>query len=234
VAIVGHPNAGKSSLLNALLHEERALVSAIPGTTRDFISENITIDEFLIKIIDTAGLRATDDGIELLGIQKTIDNICSADLCLIVIDQNDPQPLEGKMIEELQKKQCSLVFNKIDLLEKKISKNYKELLHFSQVFISAQRGTGLDTLKSAIANKIRESALLPRDTAIVINERHRKIFCEVRDLIFSAKNILEGQQPDELCAGDLRSALEALGYITGKYNAEELLGKIFGQFCIGK
>jgi tRNA modification GTPase len=236
VAIVGHPNAGKSSLLNALLGEERALVSDIPGTTRDFISENITIEGFLVKIIDTAGLRATDDAVEQLGIQKTIANIRAADLCLIVVDQNDPQPLAGEMTEELQKKQCILVVNKIDLLEKFPSNFYEGLRHSPQVFISAKQGTGLDALKAAVANKIRESALLPEDVAVAvaINERHCEIFRDVRNLIFSAKNILESQRSYELCASDLRLALETLGYITGKYDAEELLDKIFSQFCVGK
>lgn len=234
VAIVGHPNAGKSSLLNALLGEERALVSDIPGTTRDFISENITIEGFFVKIIDTAGLRATNDTIEQLGIQKTIANIRAADLCLIVVDQNDPQPLAEEMIGELQKKQCILVVNKIDLFGK-ISSNFcKELRHLPRTFISAKRGTGLDALKAAIANKIRECALLPEDVAVAINERHREIFRDVRNLIFSAKNTLENQRSYELCASDLRLVLETLGCITGKYDAEKLLDKIFSQFCVGK
>ncbi|MDR0590532.1 MAG: tRNA uridine-5-carboxymethylaminomethyl(34) synthesis GTPase MnmE [Puniceicoccales bacterium] len=234
VAIVGHPNAGKSSLLNALLGEERALVSDIPGTTRDFISENITIEGFLVKIIDTAGLRATGDTIELLGIQKTIANIRAADLCLIVVDQNNPQPLEEKMIGELKKKQCILVVNKIDLLGEFSLNFYKKLQHFPRVFISVKQGTGLDALKAAIANKIRECALLPGDVAVAINERHREIFRDARNLISSAKNTLESQRSCELCASDLRLALETLGYITGKYDAEELLDKIFNQFCVGK
>jgi tRNA modification GTPase len=234
VAIVGHPNAGKSSLLNALLGEERALVSDIPGTTRDFISENITIDGFLVKIIDTAGLRATNDTIELLGIQKTIANIHAADLCLVVVDQSNPQPFAKEMIGELQRKQYILVVNKIDLLGNFSSNFYKELQHSPRIFISAKRGTGLDTLKTAIANKIRECTLLSEDVAVAINERHCEIFRDVHHLISSAKNTLESQRSCELCASDLRLALETLGHITGKYDTEELLDKIFSQFCIGK
>ncbi|MDR3317411.1 MAG: tRNA uridine-5-carboxymethylaminomethyl(34) synthesis GTPase MnmE [Puniceicoccales bacterium] len=233
VAIVGHPNAGKSSLLNALLNEERALVSDTPGTTRDFISENIIIEKFLIKIIDTAGLRATSDPVEVLGIAKTIDNIRLADLCLIVIDQNNPLPLESAVIEELSSKQCILVSNKIDL-QKKIFYFPKELRHFPTVSISAKQNIGIDVLKSTIVQKIRKDLSLPQDIAIVINERHREIFQNVRELMVSAKNIFQNQQSYELCASDLRFALETLGYITGQYNTEDMLGKIFSQFCIGK
>jgi tRNA modification GTPase len=234
VAIVGHPNAGKSSLFNALLNEERALVSDIPGTTRDFVSESIIIDGFLIKIIDTAGLRTTDDAIERLGIGKTIENIHSADLCLIVVDQNTPIPLGEAIVDELQKKICILVFNKTDLEKNPSPYFFEGLKVFPQVFISAKHSRGIDLLKSAIADKIRESMLLPQEATIVINERHREIFQTVHASIVSAKNILDGQQSYELCASDLRFALEALGYITGRYNTEEMLGKIFNQFCIGK
>ncbi|MDR2812607.1 MAG: tRNA uridine-5-carboxymethylaminomethyl(34) synthesis GTPase MnmE [Puniceicoccales bacterium] len=234
VAIVGHPNAGKSRLLNALLNEERALVSDIPGTTRDFISENISIEGFLVKIIDTAGLRITDDEIERLGIKKTIENIRIADLCLIVVDQSNPIPLEEKIIAELQKKVCILVLNKIDLPKNLSPHLQMELKIFPQVFISAQYDMGLDTLKSAVAGKIRENVLLPQEITIAINERHREIFQTVHDSISSAKNILNNQQSYELCASDLRFALETLGYITGQYNTEEMLGKIFHQFCVGK
>ncbi|MDR1907014.1 MAG: tRNA uridine-5-carboxymethylaminomethyl(34) synthesis GTPase MnmE [Puniceicoccales bacterium] len=234
VAIVGHPNAGKSSLLNALLNEERALVSDIPGTTRDFISENMTIEGFLIKIIDTAGLRATENEIEQLGIKKTIDNIRSADLCLIVVDQNVPLLLGEETVAELRKKACILVLNKTDLEKNSLLHSSEELKIFPQISISAKYGIGIDILKSAIADKIRENMLVPQEVTVAINERHREIFQTVHDLIFSAKNILSSQQSCELCASDLRLALETLGYITGKYNTEEMLGKIFNQFCIGK
>jgi tRNA modification GTPase len=138
------------------------------------------------------------------------------------------------MVAELQKKECILVFNKTDL-EKNLSPYFfKELKNFPQVFISAQHGTGIDILKSTIADKIRESMLLPQEITIIINERHREIFQTVYNSIVSAKNILNSQQSYELCASDLRFALETLGYITGRYNTEEMLGKIFNQFCIGK
>jgi tRNA modification GTPase len=235
VAIVGHPNAGKSSLLNALLSEERALVSDIPGTTRDFIDENITIEGLLIKIIDTAGLRVTDDKIEQLGIKKTVENIRSADLCLVIVDQNAPLTLEEKIIKELQEKVCILVFNKTDLPKNSSLHPGEEWKNFPQVFISAKCGTGIDTLKATVVDKIRERMLLPRDTTIAINERHREIFQTVYDSISSARNIFDsGQQSYELCASDLRFALETLAYITGKYHTETMLEKIFNQFCVGK
>ncbi|MDR1435365.1 MAG: tRNA uridine-5-carboxymethylaminomethyl(34) synthesis GTPase MnmE [Puniceicoccales bacterium] len=234
VAIVGHPNAGKSSLLNALLNEERALVSDIPGTTRDFISENISCEGFPIKIIDTAGLRATNDSMERLGIKKTLENIHRADLCLVVVDQNNPQPLEKETIAELGKKTCILVINKMDLEKKSPFLLPKEFQNFPQISIAAKHGIAMDALKSIIVKNIHKNRLLPRDMDIAINERHREIFQNVGDLISSAKNTLENQQSYELCASDLRLALETLGHITGKYNTEEMLAKIFNQFCIGK
>jgi tRNA modification GTPase len=179
-------------------------------------------------------LRTTDDAIEQLGIAKTIENIHAADLCLIIVDQNTPLPLGEAIVAELQKKICILVFNKTDL-EKNLSPYISEGLKiFPSVFISAKQGTGMDILKSTIADKIRESMLSPQEITIAINERHREIFQTARDSIVSAKNILDSQQSYELCASDLRFALETLGYITGKYNTEEILGKIFNQFCIGK
>jgi tRNA modification GTPase len=123
---------------------------------------------------------------------------------------------------------------KIDLEKKSPFLLPKEFQHFLQISIAAKHGTAMDALRSAIVKSIHKNMLLPEDTTIVINERHREIFQSVRDLIFSAKNILQNQQSYELCASDLRLALETLGHITGKYNTEEMLAKIFSQFCIGK
>ena len=233
VAIVGHPNAGKSSLLNALLGDERALVSDIPGTTRDFISESITIDGFLIKFIDTAGLRQTADTIENLGIQKTLSNISQADICLIVVDGHHPQPLSKEIIRTFREKSCILVVNKIDLEQQQFT--IPETLKSCQkISISAKNSTHIEALKSLISQNIRERNLLPDADTIVINERHKIIFEQVKEFLLSARNIFQLNQSFELCASDLRQALETLGQITGKYDNEAMLDKIFSQFCIGK
>ncbi|MDR2200938.1 MAG: tRNA uridine-5-carboxymethylaminomethyl(34) synthesis GTPase MnmE [Puniceicoccales bacterium] len=233
IAIIGPPNGGKSSLFNALLQTERALVSHTPGTTRDFIRERIILDGLPIHIIDTAGLRTTDDPVEQLGIHRTIENIAIADLCLLVIDQNNPQPIGTEIISQLQKKQCILVLNKNDLPQTPLQFP-PELSHFPRVSISAKRGTGMDLLRTTISEKIQKNALFPQDTAIVINERHREIFQNVRTLLGSARESLVGEQSYELCASDLKFAMEALAYITGKHSSEAILEKIFSQFCIGK
>ncbi|MDR2807127.1 MAG: tRNA uridine-5-carboxymethylaminomethyl(34) synthesis GTPase MnmE [Puniceicoccales bacterium] len=234
VAIVGSPNAGKSSLFNALFGEDRVLVSPIPGTTRDFISENMTIEGILIKIVDTAGLHSTIDPVEQLGIKKTMQNIQAADLCLVVVDQNDPQPLPTTIIQELRKKICILVLNKSDLENK--SHGYWPDIPENTTSIStaAKYGSGMEILKLAIIEKIRDHFLLPQDVAFVINERHWEIFKSVSRFISTAKSIFESQQSYELCASDLRMALEKLGHITGKYSTEAMLEKIFSRFCIGK
>jgi tRNA modification GTPase len=149
VAIVGAPNAGKSSLLNALLRDERALVTDIPGTTRDFISENITIGGYCLRIIDTAGLRETQDVVESLGIQKTIDNIKSADLCLLVEDLSNPNQLSDEIINELSKNICILVKNKIDLIENFYDNQDENFIDDKYKFcrkyvtISAKNNTGI-------------------------------------------------------------------------------------------
>jgi tRNA modification GTPase len=234
IAIIGPPNGGKSSLFNALLQTERALVSHTPGTTRDFIRERITIDGLPIHIIDTAGLRTTADPVEQLGIQRTIENIATADLCLLVIDQNDPQNIGNEISTQLQEKQCILALNKNDLPPKLPLQLPPEWAHFPRVSISAKRGTGMDLLRATISEKIHTNSLFPRDTAIVINERHREIFQNVRTLLGSAGESLAGEPSYELCASDLKFALEALAFITGKYSNEAVLEKIFSQFCVGK
>lgn len=233
IAIIGHPNAGKSSLLNALLDEERALISEIPGTTRDFIRENLVIEGFCIQIIDTAGLRTTDDRVEQLGIERTLQNIQSADLCLLVVDRNNPLPIESKILEKLKTKPCFLVTNKCDLTA---SESYvpEELEYCQRVEISAKNQVNINQLKKKIAKYIREASLFPQGLTIVINERHKEIFETVSEFLLSAKKVLTNGECLELCARDLQDSLETLGYITGKYDTEEMLDKIFQQFCVGK
>lgn len=232
IAIIGAPNAGKSSLLNALLGEERALVSAIPGTTRDFIRENLVLDDIYIHIIDTAGLRDTRDAVEQLGIEKTLQNIRTADLCLLVIDQNDPQFPDSNILQELT--ECILVWNKSDLPKQQEIKVPSKLNDYPSVTLSAKNQNNIAHLKLEISSYIRARALLPPESAIVINERHREIFEKTRTFLRSAYEALQNRQAYELCASDIRQSLEQLGYIVGRYNTEAMLGKIFERFCVGK
>ena len=233
VAIVGAPNVGKSSLLNALLQEERALVTDIPGTTRDFITENIQIGPYGLKIIDTAGLRDTSDVVEAMGIQKTIENIRLADLCLVVKDLSSPVKLNEDVIFELQKKKCITVYNKTDLFHDDKPQNVRES-SVDVVYISAKNGDGIENLLKSIKAVISREQLFPSNEEIVINSRHKEIFESVKASIDRAIDILTSQYSYELCASDVRDSLESLGYITGKYNTEDMLGRVFSQFCVGK
>lgn len=240
VAIIGAPNAGKSSLLNALLRDDRALVTDIPGTTRDFISENITVGPYHLRIIDTAGLRDTKDVIENLGIQKTLDNIKTAGLCLVVEDLTHSSNLTSEVMHALSETVCVLVKNKIDLVDEtnntdiecELDKKYDFCV--SSVKISAKNNTGIQELEQAIVNAIAQNDIMPKDEEFVINARHKEIFEHLQQSLNRAHAILTQRKPIELCAIDIRESLEIIGQITGQYNTEDMLRKIFSQFCVGK
>ena len=214
VAIIGRPNAGKSSLLNALLHDSRAIVSDIPGTTRDTIEETFVINGTPFRIIDTAGLRHSDDPIEHLGIQRTIATVVQADIILYVLDSTQPFAQALDDLQELQDipsfndKHLFIVNNKIDLVQETPTAPYRTFP------ISAKEGTGLDALTSALA-KAAQTDLAQAPDVMLTNVRHYHL-------------------PADLVVIDLRDALHHLGTITGQVTSDEVLGTIFSRFCIGK
>lgn len=222
VAIVGEPNAGKSSLLNRLLGRDRAIVSPEPGTTRDFIEEPLMIGPHLFRVIDTAGLNRMAGAIESLGIEKTRAWLEEADILLLLLDAtrlSSPPP-------ELASRRPLVVINKIDLVDQ---------VHSPALPISALTGEGIEPLRQALV--ARADALQPEtgEDAVAINARHAQALKEAHAcLAAAAEKLAAGGEDSVLLASDLRGALEAFGRIAGRVDHERVLDELFAAFCIGK
>ena len=230
VAILGAPNVGKSTLLNCLLNEERAIVSDIAGTTRDAIEDELNIEGFKFRFIDTAGIRETSDTIENLGIKKTMEKAELANIILFLIDSDTKlsnQLLELDKIKKDAKEKLLVVINKIDL-NPKIKKDFKDAL-----FISAKNDEGIEKLKSELLKFVNTEQLSNNET-IVTNLRHYE---ELQLTLHEINTIIEGLGDGltgDFLAINIRQALFHLGSITGEVTTDDLLGNIFGKFCIGK
>ena len=242
IAIVGAPNVGKSTLLNALLNEERAIVSDIAGTTRDAIEDEITVGGIGFRFIDTAGIRNTEDTIESIGIKKTFEKIEQAQVVLYIVDgphlMSDTQNLETlkqelKHIEHNHpEKPCIVVINKIDQLTKTKQSTIQE--HFSDVLpLSAKTGEGVEELKTKLLDFVNTGALKDNAT-IVTNSRHYNALLNALEEIKKVQQGIDGGISGDLLAIDIRQALFHFGEITGEITSDDLLGNIFANFCIGK
>lgn len=237
--IVGKPNSGKSSLLNTLLNENRAIVTPIPGTTRDFIEENLIIKGALFKIVDTAGLRHSQDPIEMEGIRRTYDKIENSDLILYIIDVTSNSFVEDiEFIHNLSNfhKGIILVFNKIDLnFNKNAIEPFKIFTSYPQVEISAIKHINISNLTDIIFNSVFKEPMLDSQSSILItNERHKQALVKSFESLSMAESSASKLMSGEFIALDLRSALNALESITGKITTDEILNNIFSKFCIGK
>ncbi len=235
VAIIGKPNAGKSTLLNSLLNENRAIVSDIPGTTRDTIEEVINIHGILFRLIDTAGIRAhTHDVIESAGMERSLAKMREAELVLYLFDIADPveEVLERKREMEEKGLKFLLVGNKVDAIDKE---HYESKLASlaSVIFISAKGGHGVEQLKEQMADVILKGNIHTEST-IVTNARHYQALVEAGKSLSDIKTGLDNRLPGDLLALDIRRCLHYLGEITGEVNNEEMLDWIFSKFCIGK
>jgi len=230
--IIGEPNAGKSSLLNFLVGKDRALVSAEPGTTRDYLEELILIGPHALRLIDTAGLNPTPTTIEERGIAKTIEQAAEADLFLWVIDATRPLPrLPASAADRLNRDNTIAVFNKADLLD---GSSKLASPPFPVVTVSALTGLGIDTLKEAIIAHAATLQTTVGNDAIAINARHAHALDEAKTCLISAARKLNEGVSTELAASDLRGALHAFGEISGKVDNDKILDKLFQSFCIGK
>jgi len=235
IAIIGRPNSGKSTLLNALLNEERAIVSDIPGTTRDTIEEVINIDGILFRLIDTAGIRQhTTDVIESAGIERSREKIKQADLVLYLFDANEVKAGELAQIEtEFSNQQVKyiLVANKIDLAGEKLAREKFSSNHI--IYISAKNGDHLDALKERIVETVLEGTVQTEDT-IITNARHYHALQQLSSALDEVEGGLDNKIPGDLLALDIRRCLQYLGEITGEITNEDQLDYIFSKFCIGK
>lgn len=243
VAIVGEPNVGKSTLLNALLNEERAIVSEIAGTTRDTIEDELVIGGIGFRFIDTAGIRETQDVVESIGIKKTFEKIEQAQVVIFLFDGLKFQVSGFDYITEIEKvknkyplKPILVVVNKIDLLnENEIYSINKQLetLNLKLLKISAKNNIGVDELKNQLLSFVNTGALRNNET-IVTNTRHYDSLLKALNEIQNVKYGLETNLSSDLMALDIREALYHFGTITGQVTNDELLGNIFANFCIGK
>ena len=243
VVIVGKPNSGKSTLLNALLMEDKAIVSEIPGTTRDVIEDTIVIDGIEYRFIDTAGLRETTDVIETMGIRKTHEKINQASIILLVDEISDSFEAINKRIGVIREmisgldKHVLILINKTDQalpekqeeLRQMISVEEKETL----LFISAKKNTGLDVLRLKLSEAVLKDKL-KSDDVIITNIRHYEVMLHVSESLERVISGLDNNIPDDFIAIDIRQAIHYLGEITGEITSDEILGNIFKNFCIGK
>ncbi len=235
-AIIGRPNVGKSSLLNALLMEERAIVTEIPGTTRDIIEEVLNINGIALKIVDTAGIREAKDLLEEEGVKRSIRAMDGADLILLVIDASQDLKEEDRtLIEKVRERQGVIVLNKIDL-RKRIEDNTLSSIVGNKplVRISAIKGTGLKELKEAVINLIFEGKVIPEEGAMVTRLRHKKALLDMKENLENFRDSLQEGGSPELLSLELREALDHLGEIVGAVTTEDILDRIFSEFCIGK
>jgi len=243
VAIVGKPNSGKSTLLNALLNEERAIVSEIPGTTRDVIEDSIIINGLEYRFIDTAGLRDTSDVIETLGIRKTNEKILQASVILLVDEISESHVHINQRADSIRKKitgfdkRLIVLINKIDEGDQASIDNLKNKIYLdiddSLLFISAKNQTGLDKLRTRLG-KILGPERLNQEGVIITNLRHYEALKHVSESLGRVISGLAEKIPEDLIAIDIRQAIHFLGEITGEITTDEILGNIFKNFCIGK
>ncbi|HKN87787.1 MAG TPA: tRNA uridine-5-carboxymethylaminomethyl(34) synthesis GTPase MnmE [Nitrospiraceae bacterium] len=238
-AIVGRPNVGKSSLLNALLRTDRAIVTPVPGTTRDVLEETLNIRGVPVRLWDTAGMRETMDLVEQEGVRRSRAAMEQADLLLVLLDGSVPLTPEDRILVSPDRdKKIVLVINKTDLLRDLSPEDLHDLEHTvsadATVWISAKTGAGLDDLRDAIRNMVLRPGFEAGETAMATNLRHRTGLVKASEALHRSVESISGRLSSEFVALDLRGALDALGEITGVTTTDDILDHVFSQFCVGK
>lgn len=230
--IIGKPNVGKSSLLNVLLDENRAIVTDIPGTTRDLITEYISLGDFTLKINDTAGIRDTDDLVEKIGVDKSIELVDQSDLILAIFDMSrDFDEEDEKILDLIKGKNAIIILNKADLDGKFNENLFKVDLPIIKTSMVDQMG--IRTLEDTIRD-IFDTKEINRESVLITNTRHERLLKSAQEKIKASLNDMEAGIPIDACEVDLSSAYEDLGLIIGESVSGEIMDKVFKEFCVGK
>lgn len=230
VGIIGKPNVGKSSLLNCLIEEEKAIVTSVPGTTRDIVEGSIVLGGIILNLVDTAGIRDTEDIVEKIGVEKSLNVIASSDLVIFMLNNNEELSSEEKIIlDKLKDKKTIIVVNKIDLsnkLDKSLLKNYIE--------VSVKEKIGIDKLKDEIKQLFNIGELETSDMTYLSNARSISLLHKTMDNINTAIEEITSNSPIDIVELSLKDAWNSLGEIIGETYTDELLDELFSRFCLGK
>ncbi|ACZ10965.1 tRNA modification GTPase MnmE [Sebaldella termitidis] len=236
-AIIGKPNVGKSTLLNSLLKEERAIVTHIPGTTRDIIEEVINVRGIPLVLVDTAGIRETEDLVENIGVEKSKEIIEKSDLILFVLDASRELEKDDHQIIELireNNKKAIILLNKIDL-SRKITRENIDFFDGEILEISAKEETGIEEMEERIYNYILEEDVEDSSEKLVItNIRHKSALEKTKEAVENIFETIDSEMPMDLISVDLKEALDSLSEITGEISSEDILDHVFSNFCVGK
>lgn len=233
--ILGKPNAGKSSLLNALVGADRAIVTDIAGTTRDTLEEHINLKGVSLTIVDTAGIRATEDTVEKIGVERALKAASDADLLIYVVDASVPlDASDEQIIAELGDRKCIVLMNKSDLQAVISEEELEKKTGRPVLFISAKQETGMDLLEEKIRAMFFQEELRFNDQVIITNERHKYCLSEAAKALEEVLRSIAMDMPEDFYTIDLMRAYEELGYILGEQVSEDLVNEIFSKFCMGK
>ena len=234
-AIIGRPNAGKSSLLNLLLNEERAIVTEIEGTTRDTIEEFISLDGIPFKIIDTAGIRDTEDTVERIGVQKAIEIAKKSDLVIAIFDISKRITDEDrKILDILSDKNAIIVLNKTDIMSACPDEVIFKEINKKIIKISAKTQDGVDELLSNMVKMVSNEDIKADGELLVINVRHKGLIAKAKDALQKAIDTINSGMPIDVIAIYMKDILEELGKITGESVTDDIISEIFSKFCLGK
>lgn len=233
--IVGKPNVGKSSLLNLLAKEDRAIVTDIAGTTRDIIEESVNVDGVPLVLTDTAGIRATDDVVEKIGVEKSIKSIDEAQLVIVMLDLSAmPDESDKELLDKTRDKKRIIVVNKSDIKNDEVKEAVKKLAGDDIIEMSAKTGEGARELSQKIKELYNIGELYKSDGAIVTNMRHISALSKAEEALLNAQNSIECGMPSDIVSIDIITAIDALGEITGAVVSEDIVNAIFHDFCVGK
>ena len=233
--IVGKPNAGKSSLLNVLLGEERAIVTDIAGTTRDVLEEQMSLSGISLNIIDTAGIRSTEDVVEKIGVKKAKTYAQDADLIIYVVDSSTGlDENDEEIMEMIQGRKAIVLLNKMDLDCVTTEEDIKKYLDKPVLPVSAKEEQGIDRLEQTVKDMFYDGSISFNDEIYITNMRQKAALKEALDSLEQVSVSIQNQMPEDFFSIDLMNAYEELGSITGESVGEDLVNEIFSKFCMGK